>query len=280
MTAARRFVPSAPGRTFAHQATSQACGRPPLVAQLAHADHLERLVAQPGEPGVRAEQLVLVDPHVVAARVRSPRSPRARDGTGGTRSTRAPRSAGVQLRPRSRARHRGAARSRSRAPVRTPACPAVTRLGDEHRELLVGGAGEVVVRVVAGERRRDQRRDAVLDAERDVPVAPLGRERGAHVRVEVGDVDAPRERAVDLRTPLGLDRVGVRVRAHLGHRAPEVAVVVGEPGRRGGWLTGRHRYHCCSAFRVRCTPRSSDGSAAAAAAPRTPTGTAPSPSRR
>ncbi len=102
--------------------------------------------------------------------------------------------------------------------------------GGELGEDLLRRSGQMVVRAVRRQIVRDERRDAILDAERDVAVTPLGRQRRAHVSVEMGDVETRGERPVELCTPLGLDGVGMGAFADLRDTGPEVAVLVGETG--------------------------------------------------
>ena len=64
----------------------------------------------------------------------------------------------------------------------------------------------------------DQDRHAIFASEADIDVDKFRAEDGAHVVVEMGDVDAGRIGRFDLRPQLRLDRLGVGVAAELGRR--------------------------------------------------------------
>ena len=109
-------------------------------------------------------------------------------------------------------------------------------------------------------RARQQHRQPVLAAEREVDLGELRRRRGAHVGVEVGDVEPGRERRLDLRPALGLDRAPLR----RGGAAPARPATCSRRRRSGPRLfavveIGRQRQARDSLVSVRWTPRSSSG---------------------
>ena len=84
-------------------------------------------------------------------------------------------------------------------------------------------------------RSRQQHRQPVLAAEREVDLGELRGRGGAHVGVEVRDVEAGRERRLDLGAHSVSTARRVGVPAHRRHVRPHEAVVVDQAGLlRGG----------------------------------------------
>ncbi len=109
--------------------------------------------------------------------------------------------------------------------------PVARALLDAALERLLGDADEIVVGRIGGDGLGQQDRQPVFQAELDVDVAEFRRQSRAHMRVEMGDVDAGAIGGLDLGAKLGLDRVGMRLAARRCHIGPEVAEIVGQAGR-------------------------------------------------
>src|SRR5215475_5327991 len=78
----------------------------------------------------------------------------------------------------------------------------------------------------AAVRPRREHGDPELLSEADVDLDEGWREAGAHVRVEMGHVDARGERVLDLRTELDLHLFRFRAEDHFRERAGQIALVV------------------------------------------------------
>ena len=109
--------------------------------------------------------------------------------------------------------------------------PLARAFSDAALERLLGDADQIVVGRIGRQRLGQQHRQPVFQAEPDVDVAEFRRQRRAHMRVEMGDVDAGAVGGVDLGAQLGLDRLRCRLAAGGRDIGPEIAELVGQAGR-------------------------------------------------